>query len=86
MSLTPEPLNLKRVKVYPLAGRRSLSSLDQILVDPARPAPPCPSAVAPALETCARNIAEARKRNACVILMYGAHLVKNGAHRHRQSS
>jgi len=75
----PAPLDLKKVKVRPLAGRESLSLLEKILVDPEQPPPPCPAAVSAAVGECADKIAAARKRNASVILMYGAHLVKNGA-------
>src|ERR1041385_7000342 len=81
MSLMPEPLDLKRIKVHPLAQRQSLSTLEQILVDPAKAPPSCPSAMAPALQDCVQKISAARKRDASVVLMYGAHLVKNGAHR-----
>ena len=31
------------------------------------------------MQRCAKDIAAARERGAAVILMYGAHLVKNGA-------
>src|SRR5438105_3877267 len=81
MSLVPEPLDLKRLKVYPLAERRSLSSIEKILVDPAKAPPPCPADIQSAIRDCAGKIAAARKRNASVVLMCGAHLVKNGAHR-----
>ncbi|HKI70679.1 MAG TPA: hypothetical protein VKA67_13920 [Verrucomicrobiae bacterium] len=77
----PEPLDLKKVKVYPLAERESLNSLRKILVDPTQPPPPCSTANLEAIHDCATRIRSARKRNASVILMYGAHLVKNGAHR-----
>src|SRR6266513_1160407 len=68
MKRFPSPLNLKRVKVYPLASRESLSSIEKLLVDPDSPPPPMPA-----------RIAAARQRDATVLLMYGAHLVKNGA-------
>ena len=80
MSSVPEPLDLKRLKVYPLAERRSLSSIEKILVSPAQTPPPCPVEVQSLIRDCAQKIRGARKRNASVILMYGAHLVKNGAH------
>ena len=32
----PEPLDLRKVKVYPLAERQSLNSLDRMLVIPVR--------------------------------------------------
>jgi hypothetical protein len=75
----PKPLDLKKVKVYPLAQRRSLSSLKKILVDPAKPPPACSADNLKTIRACAAQITDARKRGASVILMYGAHLVKNGA-------
>jgi hypothetical protein len=81
MKNTHQPLDLKRVKVLPLAQRQSLSRIENLLVDPARPAPPCSAASLESVAECARNIVEARRREAGVILMYGAHLIKNGAHR-----
>jgi hypothetical protein len=75
----PEPLDLKRVKVFPLAERHSLSSIKTILVDPAEPPPPCSSEISKAVQECAAKISHARKQNAGVMLMYGAHLIKNGA-------
>jgi hypothetical protein len=79
MSSIPEPLNLKRVKVYPLADRKSLSSLEKILLNSTQPSPPCPAELQSAIRDCAEKISAARKRNASVILLYGAHLIKNGA-------
>ena len=81
MHSAPEPLDLKRVKVFPLSQRRSLSSIEKILIDPQQTPPPCSAEVDALIRDCAERIAAARKRNAAVILMYGAHLVKNGAHR-----
>lgn len=78
MSDFPQPLDLSQVKVYPLAQRRSLSTLEKILVNPAAPAPPCPPALHPSLAACAAKIRAARERGASVMLLYGAHLVKNG--------
>lgn len=72
------PLDLKRLKVRPLAERRSLSALEEILIAPEQPPPACPPPVRDAVRECARCIAAARSREAAVILMYGAHLVKNG--------
>ncbi len=77
----PQPLDLKKVKVYPLTQRKSLSSIDRILVEPDQAPPRCEPAAEAALGDCARAIAAARQRGASVILMYGAHLVKNGAMR-----
>jgi hypothetical protein len=81
MKELPPPLSLKSLRVFPLAKRESLSPLEKILVDPALAPPPCSAGNLSSIQDCARQIAAARKQNAGVILMYGAHLVKNGAHR-----
>jgi hypothetical protein len=81
MKKPPQPLDLKKVKVFPLATRESLSSLEQILVDPAKAPPPCSAEGINLIRNCAQKIVAARKQHSSVILMYGAHLVKNGAHR-----
>jgi len=77
----PRPLDLKKIKVLPLAQRESLSRIETILSDPAKPPPPCSAANLKTIRDAAENIASARKRGAGVILMYGAHLIKNGAQR-----
>ena len=81
MRAAPNPLNLKRLKVYPLAQRRSLSAIDKILIDPATAPPPCSAQIQSLIRDCAGKIRAARGLDASVILMYGAHLIKNGAHR-----
>ena len=67
------------MRVYPLAERHSLSARDRILVDPAQPPRSCDAATLATIHDCAVRVAAAREREASVILMYGAHLVKNGA-------
>ncbi|HET7624640.1 MAG TPA: hypothetical protein VFM25_05185 [Verrucomicrobiae bacterium] len=74
-----EPLDLKRVRVFPLAQRESLSAIEKILVDPAKPPASCSAENMEIIGDCARRIISARQKNAAVILMYGAHLIKNGA-------
>src|SRR5664280_71634 len=77
---TPDrPLDLKNVKVFPLAKRESLSSIETIVASPSKPPPQCPQTSLQLIGDCALRVAEARKRDASVILMYGAHLVKDGA-------
>lgn len=75
----PAPLNLKRIKVYPLAARESLSPIEKLLVDPDQPPPPCSTEASALIDDCVGRINAARERKAEVILMYGAHLIKNGA-------
>jgi hypothetical protein len=74
-----EPLDLKRVRVFPLAQRESLSAIEKILVDPTKPPASCSAENMEIIGDCARRIISARQKNAAVILMYGAHLIKNGA-------
>jgi hypothetical protein len=77
----PEPLDLRKIKVLPLASRDSLSSIEKILIDPDTAPAGCTPELASRIQSCAAKIRDARNRNASVILMYGAHLIKNGAHR-----
>lgn len=74
-----EPLDLRKLKVLPLAQRRSLTRADEILVDPDAPPPRCAERVVPIIAECARKIREARQQHATVMLIYGAHLLRNGA-------
>ncbi len=75
----PEPLDLTRVKVYPLAQRRSLSELSQLVVDPGAAPRACAPEAEASVAACGRAIQKARERGASVLLIYGAHLIKNGA-------
>jgi hypothetical protein len=79
MKSHPAPLDLTRVKASPLRQRDSLNSLERMLIDPQIP----PRAVGPELEASIKisvdRVRQARQRGASVILMYGAHLIKNGA-------
>jgi hypothetical protein len=73
------PIDLARLKVFPLAQRTSESAIEEILVDPETAPPPCSSENRELIRQCASQIAAARNRGASVMLIYGAHLVKNGA-------
>ncbi|HWX20293.1 MAG TPA: hypothetical protein VN578_10365 [Candidatus Binatia bacterium] len=75
----PEPLDLSKVKVYPLAERQSLSRIEELVVAPDQPARPCGPEAQRAVQNCVQDVVQARQRGASVILMYGAHLIKNGA-------
>jgi hypothetical protein len=75
----PEPIDLAKIKVYSLAERKSLSSIDKLLVNPKQPAHSCGPELSEIISRCAEKIVAARKPDASVILMYGAHLIKNGA-------
>lgn len=73
-----DPLDLQHVKVLPLESRRSLSRLQDALIDPDSPAPAAAGLAEQAIIRCAGRIRAARERGASVMLIYGAHLVKNG--------
>ena len=70
-------LDPRRIRVYPLAERRSKHTLAEIRIDPDS-APPPAGELAPRIEQAAAEIRAARRRGAAVILTYGAHLIKNG--------
>jgi hypothetical protein len=73
------PFDLGKLKVYPLADRASLTRADDVVVDPDAPPSPLPAGVAAQVEACAAKIKAARDRGATVSLIYGAHLLRNGA-------
>jgi hypothetical protein len=73
-----EPLDLSRLKVLPLAMRKSLTRIDEIVTDPDSPAPPVTLAIASRIAECAERIRAVRRRGASVMLIYGAHLLRNG--------
>jgi hypothetical protein len=66
-----------KLRVFPLEERRSLTRVEEILVDPDTEPKPC--AAEAAIAACAADVRAARARGAGVILMYGAHLLRNGA-------
>ena len=75
------PLDFRRLRVFPLAERRSLTRADEILIDPESPAKAVPEPITAQIQACAGAIRQARKRGATVMLIYGAHLLRNGAAR-----
>ncbi|MEQ1851883.1 MAG: hypothetical protein ABMA01_09865 [Chthoniobacteraceae bacterium] len=73
------PLDLSKLKVFPLAERRSLTRADDILIPPDAPPPPLSAELAESVTECSARIRSARERGATVMLIYGAHLLRNGA-------
>jgi len=73
------PLDLTRLRVFPLAERKSLTRAEDILVTPEAPFQPLSEDLAATVAEAASRIQAARSRGASVILMYGAHLLRNGA-------
>jgi hypothetical protein len=72
-------LDFQQLKVFPLETRRSLTSVEEILLDPETAPGEVSKDVLEAVRTCAAAIAAAKKRQATVMLIYGAHLLRNGA-------
>jgi hypothetical protein len=84
----PKPINssppaaridLSRLKVYPLAERRSLTKVEDILIAPEAQPPSCSERSLSTIQRCAEGVLAARDRGASVMLIYGAHLLRNGA-------
>src|SRR5262245_37452437 len=79
MAQFPTPLDLKKLKVYPLAKRSSMARIDDILIRPEAPPPACSDWQKQVIQQTSEKLVAAKKRGASVLFMYGAHLVKNGA-------
>jgi hypothetical protein len=73
------PLDLSRLKVLPLSQRKNLTTADDILIDPDAAPPACSPRNLALIAEAAAKIRAARERGAAVILIYGAHLLRNGA-------
>lgn len=74
----PHPkFDLNRLKVYPLAERKSLTQIIDVIINPESPAPLCGSH-SELIQKAADRIRLAREKGASVMLLYGAHLVRNG--------
>jgi hypothetical protein len=75
-----EPLDLHRLQVYPLAQRQSLTRVEEILVPTTAPLRPLRDPAQEAIiQQCAAQIRAARDDGRSVMLIYGAHLLRNGA-------
>jgi hypothetical protein len=75
------PLDLSQLKVYPLSERVNLTVADEILIDPDSDPKECNEFNRARIEECAQKMLAARERNASVMLIYGAHLLRNGSAR-----
>ena len=73
-----QPLDLSKLRVFPLASRQSMSTVEEILVEPSNDPPPVDERLQKLVFECADRIKASRRRRAGVMLIYGAHLIKNG--------
>ena len=74
-----QSLDLARLRVLPLSSRRSLTRVEEILISPEAVPDRLPEPVAAGIRECAESIRSASARGASVMLIYGAHLLRNGA-------
>jgi hypothetical protein len=72
-------LDLQRLKVFPLESRRSLTKVEEILVDPESNPKEVGPDVLKSVRATADVMSATRRRNASIMLIYGAHLLRNGA-------
>ena len=66
------PLDLSRLKVFPLSERQHLTRADEILVEPDSAPKPVGERNAELIAECVRQIRAAKERGAAVMLIYGA--------------
>jgi hypothetical protein len=71
-------MDFSKIKVYPIAERKSLSKLEDILVPLNAPLRDCDPLLEASVYQCVADIKAARAKGKAVILMFGAHLIKNG--------
>jgi hypothetical protein len=75
----PQILDLSKLKVFPLSERKSMTQVQDILIEPGEsPRELTPPQMA-AVEQCAQAILAAKEKGAGIMLIYGAHLIRNGA-------
>ncbi len=77
--MNPPPIDLKRLRVYPLATRRSLTRIEDTLLAPDSLPSPLADQVVREIAKCAEHIRAAKSKGAAILLIYGAHLLRNGA-------
>ena len=77
--MSVQPLDFSRLKVFPLDSRKSLTRVEDILIDPDSAPKKLPEENLQAIRRCSEAVRSARQRGAAVILIYGAHLLRNGS-------
>ena len=73
-------IDLTQLKVFPLAERDSMAGIEETLIELTSEPRPLSPDNQQRVAQCAADIRTARERGASVMYIYGAHLVKNGAH------
>ena len=75
-----KPIDLSKLKTYPLAQRKSMATIEETLIDPASQPSSLSSSNQKHVTQCATDIRAAREAGASIMYIYGAHLIKNGGH------
>ena len=76
--MTYPMIDAAKLAVFPLATRKSLSRIEDLVADTEEPLPDLPETVAAKIRKVRDRIGTAREHDAGVMLTYGAHLIKNG--------
>ncbi len=76
--MTYPRIDAKKLDVYPLAERSSLSQIEDIAADPNATPHELSKALAEKVQRVCERIQAALQNDAAVMLTYGAHLIKNG--------
>lgn len=72
-----DAIDPNQIRVLPLSERKSFIQIDQAAIDPSAPVPD-PGAMRGQIDRLAERIQKAHERGASVMLVYGAHVIKNG--------
>ena len=72
-------LDTRNIKPLPLSKRKSFFGIDEVMVPIEEEPKPVSASINAQIQNCANKICDARSRGASVMLIYGAHLIKNGA-------
>lgn len=75
----PAAIDLRQLRAFPLADRRSLTRVEEILISPQSDLGEISPIAGHFVTRACAAIRFARQRNAAVMLIYGAHLLRNGA-------
>lgn len=71
--------DLADVRVFPLSERESMAGVEETMIPVSGTVPEVSEENRERIDNCVERIRSARSRGASVMLIYGAHLVKNGA-------
>ena len=72
-------VDLQKIRPLPLAKRKSLSTVEEVLVPIEAEPAEISDVLSNQVEECAERIREAKAKGRAVMMIYGAHLIKNGA-------